>query len=74
MLTLDPNVIFFKDISIVPSYSCGPEDTREALSLIEQGMVHAEKLVTHRYGINETEKAYRTVASAGESLKVLITF
>jgi len=74
MLTLDPNFIFFKDISIIPSYSCGPEDTREALSLIEQGMIHAEKLVTHRYGIKETEKAYRTVASAGESLKVLITF
>ncbi len=74
VLTLDPNVIFFKDISIVPSYSCGPEDTREALSLIEQGLVRAEKLVTHRFRIEETAKAYQTVASAHESLKVLIDF
>jgi L-iditol 2-dehydrogenase len=74
VLTLDPNVIFFKDIRIVPSYSCGPEDTREALSLIEQGLVRAEKIVTHRYRIEETAKAYQTVASAGESLKVLIEF
>ncbi len=74
VLTLDPNVIFFKDISIVPSYSCGPEDTREALSLIEQGLVRAEKLVTHRFRIEETAKAYQAVASAHESLKVLIDF
>ena len=74
VLTLDPNFIFFKDISIVPSYSCGSEDTREALGLIEQGIIHAEKLVTHRFRIKETQKAYQTVASAGESLKVLIDF
>jgi len=74
VLTLEPNFIFFKDISIIPSYSCGPEDTREALGLIEQGMIHAEKLVTHRYRIEETAKAYHTVASADESLKVLIDF
>ena len=37
-------------------------------------MVNAVKLVTHRYRIEETEKAYQAVASAGESLKVLITF
>ena len=73
-LTLDPNVIYFKDISLVPSYSCGPEDTREALGLIEQGMVNAHKLVTHRFSIEETTKAYQMVASAGESLKVLIDF
>jgi len=74
VLALDPNFIYFKDISLVPSYSCGPEDTREALSLIEQGMVNADTLVTHRFSIEETAKAYQTVSSAGESLKVLITF
>jgi len=72
VMVLDPNYIYFKDISLVPSYSCGPDDTREAISLIEQGIVNSEKLVTHRYRIEETEKAYQTVASAGESLKVLI--
>jgi L-iditol 2-dehydrogenase len=74
VLTIDPNSIYFKDISIVPSYSCGPNDTREALGFIEWGIVNAANLVTHRYSIEETGEAYRTVASAGESLKVLITF
>jgi L-iditol 2-dehydrogenase len=74
VLTLNANDMYFKDIRLVPAYSCGPDDTREALGLIDKGIVNAEKLVTHRYGIEETAKAYRTVASAGESLKVLITF
>jgi len=30
ILHIDPNEIYFKDISIITSYSCGPEDTKEA--------------------------------------------
>ena len=71
-LTLDPNYLYFRDMNIVTSYSCGPDDTKKSLELIQKGIVTAHKLVTHRFGIEETEKAYRTVAEAKESLKVLI--
>ncbi|MEW6116105.1 MAG: zinc-binding dehydrogenase [Nitrospirota bacterium] len=73
-LTLDPNYLYFKDISIVTSYSCGPDDTKEALRLINKGLVTAEKLVTHRFGINETAQAYKITAEARDSLKCLVTF
>ncbi len=73
-LTIDPNRLYFKDITITTSYSCGPDDTQEALSLIEKGLVRAVDVVTHRFSIDSTAKAYRLVATAGESLKVLIIF
>jgi L-iditol 2-dehydrogenase len=73
-LTIDPNYVYFKDISIVTSYSCGPVDTQTALQCIDKGIINAGKLVTHRFGIDDTETAYRTVADAGDSLKVLIVF
>jgi len=73
-LTIAPNDIYFKDISIVTSYSCGPDDTQAALQFIEKGTLNAEKLVTHRFGIDDVETAYQTVADAGDSLKVLIVF
>jgi L-iditol 2-dehydrogenase len=73
-LTIDPNYIYFRDISIVTTYSCGPDDTQTALQFIEKGFLNAAKLVTHRFGIDDTETAYRTVAEAGDSLKVLIVF
>lgn len=73
-LTIDPNHLYFNDINIITSYSCGPDDTREALSYIERGVVRAMNLITHRFRIEDTEFAYRTVAKAEDSLKVIITF
>jgi L-iditol 2-dehydrogenase len=73
-LVIDPNYLYFKDINIVTSYSCGPAETKEALSLIEEGVVRADKLVTHRFPIEKTAEAFRLTAEANESLKVVITF
>jgi L-iditol 2-dehydrogenase len=73
-LVIDPNYLYFKDINIVTSYSCGPAETKEALSLIEEGVVRADKLVTHRFPIEKTAEAFRLTAEAKESLKVMIMF
>jgi L-iditol 2-dehydrogenase len=72
MLTMDPNYVYFRDINIVTSYSCGPDDTNEALNFINKGLVTADKLVTHRFGIDETDKAYRLTVEAKDSLKCVI--
>jgi len=73
-LTLDPNYIYFNDINIITSYSCGPNDTRAAMEYIKRGTIKAERLITHRFRIDETPIAYKTVAEAGDSLKVIIIF
>ncbi len=73
ILQINPNEIYFKDINIVTSYSCGPDDTREALDLIKHGIVNAKKLVTHRFPIERTAEAFKLTAEAKNSLKVLIT-
>jgi L-iditol 2-dehydrogenase len=70
----DPNWIYFRDISIVPSYSCGPDDTREALSLIRKGIIKAEQVVTHSFSIDEIQTAYELVRKAQDVLKVVILF
>jgi L-iditol 2-dehydrogenase len=73
-LTIDPNELYFKDISLVTSYSCGPTDTAEALEIIKEGTVRAEKLVTHRFPIEKTAEAFRLTAEARDSLKSVIVF
>jgi L-iditol 2-dehydrogenase len=73
-LTINPNNLYFKDINIITSYSCGPTDTADALELIEQGVVKAEELITHRFPIEKTAEAFRLTAEAGESLKSVIVF
>jgi len=74
LLTIDPNELYFKDINIITSYSCGPTDTADALELLKQGIVTAEKIITHRFPIEKTEEAFRVTAEARDSLKSIIIF
>ncbi|MDA8077914.1 MAG: alcohol dehydrogenase catalytic domain-containing protein [Nitrospiraceae bacterium] len=74
ILTVDPNHLYFNDISIVTSYSCGPADTADAGELIQKGVVSADRIVTHRFPLEGTAEAFRLTSRAGESLKSLIVF
>jgi L-iditol 2-dehydrogenase len=73
-LGIDPNVLYFRDVTLVTSYSCGPTDTSEALKAVNARVVTAEKLVTHRFPLEETARAFATAAQAGDSLKSVIVF
>ncbi len=74
ILDININEIYFKDINIVTSYSCGPDDTKTALDFISKGIIKAEKLITHRFSIDDTDRAYRITAEARDSLKCAIIF
>lgn len=71
-LLINPHDIYFSEISIVPSYSCGPFDTREALELIEMRIVTADKLVTHRFPLEKADEAFNVTADAASSIKTLV--
>lgn len=73
-LSLSPHDLYFHEIAIVPSYSCGPEDMREALAAIASGRVRVADLVTHRFGIERAPEAFARAARPEGSLKVLLTF
>jgi L-iditol 2-dehydrogenase len=73
-LTINPNDLYFKDINIITSYSCGPTDTADALDIIAEGTIRAEELITHRFPIEETAEAFRLTAEARDSLKSVILF
>ncbi len=65
---------YFRELRLIPSYSCGPDDTRRALELVEQGVVRAEQVVTHRFPLAEANKAYEVAATDKRSIKTLVTF
>ncbi len=73
-IVIDPNRLYFNDVNIITSYSCGPSDTADACEMIEKGIVSAGKIVTHRFAIEKTEEAFRLTSVPGESLKSLIVF
>lgn len=71
---LDLHDLYFGEVSLVPSYSCGPDDTREAYDLLRTGRVRVEALVTHRFPLERVQEAYDTARAGGAALKVLVTF
>jgi L-iditol 2-dehydrogenase len=72
-LMLRPHDLYFNETRLVPSYSCGPDDTRQALELVAHGVLRAADLVTHRFPLEQVVDAYAT-AQKPEALKVIVTF
>lgn len=72
-MTIKPHDLYFNEIRLVPSYSCGPDDTRESLSLIESGVLRAAELVTHQFPLARINDAF-AAAQKPDALKVVVTF
>lgn len=73
-LSLSTFDVYFREIRLIPSYSCGPAETRTALDYIVRGVVAAEQVVTHRFPLDEAAEAYRTAAQDRASIKTLVLF
>jgi L-iditol 2-dehydrogenase len=73
-LQLSTNDVYFREIRLVPSYSCGPTETRAALRYIEEGVVSARQVVTHRFPLAAAREAYRVAAEDRRAIKTLVTF
>jgi L-iditol 2-dehydrogenase len=61
---IDPEQFYFRDLTLVASYSCGPDDTRASLQLIERSIVTAEKLGATLLPIDGVAQAYRDLRQA----------
>jgi len=72
-LAVSPEKFYFGDLRLVASYSCGPDDTRAALELIEQRVVTAEKIGATLVTIDEVPRAYRDLAEA-RIVKPIVNF
>jgi L-iditol 2-dehydrogenase len=65
---------YFRELRLVPSYSCGPVETRRALDLIAQGVIGARHVVTHRFTLDDAAEAYRVAALDKSAIKALVLF
>lgn len=63
--------LYFREISVVPSYSCGPDDTRESLDLLADGTVRVADLVTHRFPLEDAVAAFARARQLDGSMKVV---
>jgi L-iditol 2-dehydrogenase len=70
---LDQSAIYFRDLSLVSSYSCGPDDTAEALDALSGGFVRPSEVGVTSIRFEEVGAAYRAM-SAAEVVKPVACF
>jgi L-iditol 2-dehydrogenase len=70
-VTLDANVVHYREVGIVGANGSSPDHNRQALALIASGAVPVADLITHRLPLERTLEGIHTV-TRGEAIKVTV--
>lgn len=73
MMNIDMSKVYSKEIMITTSYAASDYDTKEALKLIASGTIDVKKLITHRYSILDSQKAFEHAHTGENAMKIVIT-
>jgi len=71
-MDLDMSVVYSKEITLVTSYAASDNDTKEALDLIESSKVDVKQLITHKYSISDSQKAFEHAHKGSDAMKIII--
>ena len=71
-LNIDMSVIYSKELTLVTSYAASDNDTKQSLDMISSGKVQVKKLITHRYALAESQKAFEHAHSGHNAMKIVI--
>ncbi|MAG08585.1 alcohol dehydrogenase [Candidatus Woesearchaeota archaeon] len=66
------NDFWRKEVKIMASYYCAPDDMKEAFELLSSGKIKVDDMITHRLPLKDIEKGFKLVTEGDESLKVII--
>ena len=65
-------MVYSKEISLVTTYAASDTDTKKALDLISSGQVDVKDLITHKYSLDESQKAFEHAKTGDNAMKIII--
>jgi L-iditol 2-dehydrogenase len=71
-MDVDMSVVYSKEITLTPSYAASDLDTKQSLQLISSGKVDVKRLITHRYSLLESQKAFEHAHTGQNAMKIII--
>lgn len=71
-INIDFSIIYAKEISIFTSYAASNNDVHDALKLIISKSIYVAQLITHRFSLDECEKAIDIARQKHDSIKIVI--
>jgi len=72
-INLDMSIVYSKEITMRTSYAASDLETNSALKLIESSKVNVNELITHRYSLQNSQKAFDHAHKGSDSMKIIIT-
>ncbi|WP_369308866.1 zinc-dependent dehydrogenase [Providencia rettgeri] len=71
MAQIDVNIIHYNELIITGASALSRNGYQQALTLISSGLIDIEKLITHRFSLDEINEAMVT-AQKGDAIKIII--
>ena len=71
-IEIDMSVVYSKEISVITTYAASDTDTKNALELISSGKINVKSLITHKYTLNDSQKAFEHAKSGDHAMKIII--
>lgn len=71
-MDIDMSVVYSKELTLVPSYAASDVDTKQSLDLISSGKVDVKRLITHRYALGDSQKAFEHAHTGQGAMKIII--
>lgn len=73
MMSIAMSKIYSKEITITPSYAASEVDTNQALQMIKNKTIDVQKLVTHKFTLDNSAQALEYAHKGNDSMKIIIT-
>ncbi|VFJ15410.1 alcohol dehydrogenase catalytic domain-containing protein [Candidatus Nitrosocosmicus franklandus] len=70
---IDLNKIYSKELKIIPSYATSEKEIHQVIRLMENDIINLEPLITHKFSLAESEKAFLCAHKGNDSMKIIIT-
>ena len=72
IIDIDMSNVYSKEITLVTTYAASDYDTKSALELISSGNIDVKSLITHKYSLDESMKAFQHAKSGDSAMKIII--
>jgi L-iditol 2-dehydrogenase len=71
-LSVPQSAVYFREVALLQSYSCGPDETRESLRLLAEGALDVQALITHHADLAGVAAALERARGKADGLKTII--
>ena len=71
-IDIDMSSVYSKEITISTTYAASDIDTKNALELISSGKIDVKPLITHKYSLDDSQKAFEHAKTGDNAMKIII--